>query len=444
MSIAADSRPNVIILLADDLGYGDVGFHGSDIATPNIDRIANEGARLESFYSCPMCTPTRAGLMTGRYPLRFGLMRSVIPPQREFGLDPSEETLAEVFEQGGYSRRGVFGKWHLGHRRKEWFPTRRGFTDFVGCLNGAVEYFSHERDGELDWHRNEEPLLEEGCATDLIGNAAVAFIESAPANEPYFMYVPFNAPHSPFHAKESDIAKYPHRKGNRQIYAAMVDSMDQAIGRIFQAAEQRGDWDNTFVLFFSDNGGVSSVASNGELRGSKLTPFEGGVRVAAAAFWKDGGIVGGRQIRETMGYIDVLPTMRALIGVEGKPAKPLDGIDVLEALRGREKLDERSWFTYFDQNDDRIERLAVNRGKYKLVLQRPAPDSEATETTAELFEIGSDPFERLDVAPSNPEIVAELSKEIDAFLALKSKNQINRFRLGSKTTPPVPQWTPAE
>ena len=444
MSIAADSRPNVIILLADDLGYGDVGFHGSDIATPNIDRIANEGARLESFYSCPMCTPTRAGLMTGRYPLRFGLMRSVIPPQREFGLDPSEETLAEVFEQGGYSRRGVFGKWHLGHRRKEWFPTRRGFTDFVGCLNGAVEYFSHERDGELDWHRNEEPLLEEGYATDLIGNAAVAFIESAPANEPYFMYVPFNAPHSPFHAKESDIAKYPHRKGNRQIYAAMVDSMDQAIGRIFQAAEQRGDWDNTFVLFFSDNGGVSSVASNGELRGSKLTPFEGGVRVAAAAFWKDGGIVGGRQIRETMGYIDVLPTMRALIGVEGKPAKPLDGIDVLEALRGREKLDERSWFTYFDQNDDRIERLAVNRGKYKLVLQRPAPDSEATETTAELFEIGSDPFERLDVAPSNPEIVAELSKEIDAFLALKSKNQINRFRLGSKTTPPVPQWTPAE
>ena len=442
--IGADSRPSVIILLADDLGYGDVGFHGSDIATPNIDRIANEGVRLESFYACPMCTPTRAGLMTGRYPLRFGLMRSVIPPQRDYGLDPSEETLAEVFQQGGYNHRGVVGKWHLGHRRIQWFPTEQGFTYFVGCLNGAIDYFTHERDGEIDWHHDLEPSEEEGYSTDLIGEAAVEFIEGVPNDEPYFLYVPFNAPHSPFQAKESDLEKYTHRKGNRQVYAAMVDSMDQAIGKIVGAAQARDDWDNTLVLFFSDNGGVANVASNGEMRGNKLTQYQGGVRVAAAAYWKAGRIVGGKQIRERMGYIDVLPTMRKAIGLEATPLNTLDGIDVLDAMRGDSQLDDRSWFTYMDQNDDRMERLAVNRDRWKLVMTRPAPDSEKTESSLELFEIDSDPLEKLDVSRKNPEVVEELSAELDRFLELKSDRQIIRFRAGAKTTPAVLKWTPSE
>jgi len=443
-SFGADSRPSVIILLADDLGYGDVGFHGSDIATPNLDRIANEGVRLESFYSCPMCSPTRAGLMTGRYPLRFGMMRSVVPPQREYGLDPSEETLAEVFEQAGYQHRGVVGKWHLGHRRIQWFPTQQGFTYFVGCLNGAIDYFTHERNGELDWHRNEKPSTEEGYSTDLIGNAAVDFIEAVPGDEPYFLYVPFNAPHSPFQAKEVDLEKYPQREGDRKIYAAMVDSMDQAVGRILEAARARGDWENTLVLFFSDNGGIPRVASNGELRAGKLSQYEGGVRVAAAAYWKAGGIVGGKRIRERMGYIDVLPTMRRAIGLESAPLKPLDGIDVLDAMRGKAKLDDRAWFTYFDQNDDKIERLAVNRDKWKLVLTRSAPDSDKSESKVELFEIRNDPYEKIDLSQSNPEVVAELTAELDQFLGLKSKNQIIRFRAGAKTTPAIPQWTPVE
>lgn len=455
LTFAAAEKPNVIILLADDLGYGDVGFHGSDIQTPNIDRLASEGSQLEAFYSCPMCTPTRAGLMTGRYPIRYGLMRSVIPPQRDFGLDVDEETMADVFAKAGYKRRGIYGKWHLGHRRKQWIPTERGFTDFIGCHNGAIDYFTHERDGELDWHLDDQPLEEEGYSTDLIGEGAVSFIHSIPKNEPYFLYVPFNAPHSPFQAKEADLQKYPHRSGNRKVYAAMVDSMDQAIGDILGAAEERGDLDDTFILFFSDNGGVRNVASNGELKGSKLTVYQGGIRVAAAAMWKNGGIVGGKRIRENMGYIDVLPTVRRVIGVTEPSAKPLDGIDVLDALRGRTKLADRTWFSYIDQNDDRIERLAANTRKWKLVLQRPAPDSEATESSIELYEIGNDPYEKLDLAKRDPtsvkksakaiaEAKKKLTEEIEVFLSLKSDNQIDRFRLGAKVTPAIPNWTPTE
>ncbi len=444
-SLGADSRPNVIILLADDLGYGDVGFHGSDIATPNIDSLAREGVQLEQFYSCPMCSPTRAGLMTGRYPIRFGLMRAVVPPQRDFGLDTDEETLAEVFAKAGYQHRGIVGKWHLGHRRIKWIPTERGFTYFVGCHNGAIDYFTHERDGVLDWHKNDQPLEEEGYSTDLIGKAAVDFIESVPSDDPYFLYVPFNAPHSPFQAKEDDLKKYPQREGRQKIYAAMVDSMDQAIGQILETVEKRGDLDDTFILFFSDNGGVRQVASNGELKGSKLTVYEGGIRVAAAAMWKNGDIVGGRRIREKMGYIDVLPTIRRLIGVDETPAKPLDGIDVLDAMRGKAKLDDRPWFTYLDQNDDRTEKLAVSTKKWKLVVTCPAPDSDAPgETTAELFEITNDPYEKLETARRNPEAVAELRAKLDRFLEWKSENQILRFSQGRGTAEEIPNWTPVE
>lgn len=443
-SLFAESKPSVILIVADDLGYGDVGFHGSDIQTPNLDRLAGEGARLEAFYSCPMCTPTRAGLMTGRYPIRYGLMRSVVPPQRDYGLDIEEETLADVFAMAGYQHRGIVGKWHLGHRRQQWLPTRRGFTFFVGCLNGAIDYFTLERDGELDWHRNEKPYPQEGYATDLIGDAAVEFIESVPDDEPYLLYLPFNAPHSPFQAKEEDLAKYPHRDGRKRTLAAMIDSMDQAIGRVFEAAEERRDWDNTFILFFSDNGGVRDVGSNGELRGSKLTPYQGGIRVAAAAYWKTGGIVGGKRIDELMGYIDVLPTLRGIIGVAEPPKKPLDGIDVLDAMRGSATLPTRSWYTYLDQGNDRMQRLALNRGKFKLVGHVPAPDAQGGEAQWELFEIWNDPYEKLEMADRYAETFDELKTEMDAFLNLRQADQIIRFRIGAQDTPALPQWTPTK
>ncbi|MEE1544956.1 MAG: sulfatase-like hydrolase/transferase, partial [Alphaproteobacteria bacterium] len=200
-AVAAVKKPNIVIIVADDLGWADVGFHSDRIPTPHLDRIAREGVELDHFYVFPMCSPTRAGLMTGRYPIRFGMARAVIPPWRHFGLDPGEVMLPEALAKAGYRHRGVFGKWHLGHNDAKWHPNSRGFTHFHGHYNGAIDYFDLTREGERDWHLNEKASGEQGYSTDLIAGAASRFIaQNAKGAAPYLCYVPFNAPHSPFQA----------------------------------------------------------------------------------------------------------------------------------------------------------------------------------------------------------------------------------------------------
>ncbi len=440
-SVAFSARPNIVILLADDLGYGDVGFHGSDIRTPHIDSLAATGVRLEQFYVAPMCSPTRAGLMTGRYPLRFGMMRSVVPPQRDFGLDPAESTLPELLRDAGYAHRGVFGKWHLGHARLRWHPTSQGFTLFEGCLNGAVDYFTQDRNGQRDWHRNEDLNPRQGYTTDLIADAAIDFITSVPAREPYLAYIPFTAPHSPFQAKPEDEARYPKRKGRDRTYAAMVDSMDQAVGRILAAIEQRGDADNTLILFCSDNGGVAKVGDNGPQNGSKLTPYQGGIRVAAALRWPAGGITGGGTVNARIGYIDVVPTLMAVAGHQPTPAIAWDGINFLPALQQGAALPDRAWLTYLDQNDDARERLALNRDDFKLVIYRNAPDADAPEAPSiELFAIATDPAETTNLAGTYPDILARLTADLDALLSLKSPHQVLRFKEGADSFVAPADW----
>lgn len=437
------SKPNILIILADDLGFGDVGFNGSDIKTPNIDRIASEGVQLTQFYSCPMCSPTRAGIMTGRYPLRFGLMRSVIPPQRDFGLSVDEETVADMLGKAGYRYRGITGKWHLGHRRQEWLPVNRGFTHFEGCYNGAVDYFDRNRDGEIDWHIDNQPSKKKGYTTDIIGDAAVEFIKSVPDAEPFFLYVPFTAPHSPYQSKPEDSDKYPNRQGLKKTFAGMVDCMDQNIGKILKSIEERGQSDNTLVLFFSDNGGILNVSGNGEQRGQKLTPYQGGIHVVAAARWPSEGVSGGKIIAERMGYIDVFPTLMNVAGYKGNPKNKLDGINVLPAIKGG-KLKDRNWFTYEDQTKQKIEDLAINTDLWKLVVKRNAPDSEDKVAENQLFQIKADPGEKLDVSVQNPEKVNELMNVMNSFYNQKSKNEIQRFPEPGNYPEPVliPNWQP--
>lgn len=439
---ARANRPNIVLIVADDLGYADVGYHGSDIKTPNLDQLAATGVRLEQFYVAPMCSPTRAGLMTGRYPLRFGMMRAVIPPQRDFGLDPAETMLPELLRDAGYTHRGIFGKWHLGHARQQWRPTAQGFTTFEGCLNGAVDYFTQDREGERDWHLNDNPSPRTGYTTDLIGDAAVEFIDSIPTDEPYFAYIPFTAPHSPFQAKPEDLAKYPHRpKGKKRTYAAMVDSMDQSIGRILQTVENRDDAANTIVLFMSDNGGVNKVGDNGEQRGSKLTPYQGGIRVAAIARWPDGDIKGGGISHARMGYIDILPTLLAAVGHDTSNAKKLDGVNALPAIRENKRLPDRAWLTYTDQNDEARERLALNHDGYKLVIHRDAPDSAGNRLALiELFDIKADPTESTNLAESDVATLAELTTALDNLMQLKSPQQVLRFKIGAKEFTPPMDW----
>ncbi len=266
-----------------------------------------------------------------------------------------------MLEPAGYENRGIIGKWHLGHARKEFLPLSQGFTSFYGHYNGAIDYFDHTREGETDWHRNEQTVKEEGYSTDLLANEAVRFINEASAGRaPWFLYVPFNAPHSPFQAKETDLKKYVNLKPQQQTYAAMVDCMDQGIGRVLEAVEKTPNAKNTFVLFLSDNGGVGKVGSNAPWRGFKLGVYEGGTRVAAALRWPAAGLSAGKVFEECIGYIDVLPSVLAAAGV--KLPGNLDGINFLPAMRRQAGLPERRWYTYMHQSEEALASVLEGSG----------------------------------------------------------------------------------
>ena len=411
---AAPAQPNILILVADDLGFADVGFNGGKvIATPHLDRLAATGVNLTDFRSCPMCSPTRAGLMTGRWPARFGLMRAVIPPWSRSGLPAAENTLPELLGAAGYAERALMGKWHLGHAQRAFLPLANGFTRFYGHYNGAITYFTHERDGETDWHDDDRTVREAGYATDLLGNAAARFVREAAAGRPWFLYVPFNAPHSPFEAKEEDLQKYPQLTGQRRTYAAMVDSLDQAIGRILAAVEARADAANTLVLFFSDNGGIPTAgASNGPYRGAKLTVYEGGTRVCAALRWPAGGVSGGKRFDQRIGYIDVLPTVLAAAGAPA--AKNVDGLDFLPALRSATPLPARPWFTYLHQSAEA--HASVHLENWKLVAHGDFfPERPAVRPALELYDLAADPAETTDRAAQQPDVVARLHARLREF-----------------------------
>lgn len=440
---AAEAKPSILILIADDLGYADVGFNGGrTIATPNLDRLAATGVKLTNFRVCPMCSPTRAGLLTGKWPHRFGMMRAVVPPWSTYGLPPGEQTLAELLAPAGYERRGITGKWHLGHAKRAFLPLAQGFTSFVGCYNGAIHYFTHEREGEVDWHRGEETSREEGYATDLIAAEASRFIQDAPTGKPWFLYVPFNAPHSPFHAKEEDLKKYASLPaGDRRTYAAMVDCMDQAIGRILAVVEARPDAANTLVLFSSDNGGIPKTgSSNTPYRGAKLTVYEGGTRACAAIRWPAGGLSGGRTFDGRIGYIDVLPTVLASAGAE--IPKEVDGRNILPALRSEEPLAERPWFSYIHQGEDA--HASVHLGNWKLVAHGDFfAEKPAVAPALELYDLATDTAEKTNVAASQPDRVADLHRRLREF-GTWQKAGVANYEAGRKGFVPPKDWVITE
>ena len=420
LATGADRRPNIVIIVADDLGWADVGYHGSKIRTPHLDRFAKEGVRLENFHVAPLCSPTRAGLMTGRWPIRYGMGESVITPWRKWGLSTEEGTIADMLGKAGYPTRAAVGKWHLGHYKKALLPRSRGFTSFYGHYNGAFDYFTHEREGELDWHRNEETSHDKGYSTDLIGKEAARVVASSQHDEPFFLYVPFNAPHDPMQAKESDLQKYQSIKDqNRRIYAAIVDSMDQAIGRILKAIDNKGIKENTFVLFFSDNGGITRWADNGSWRVGKGTVYEGGVRTVAAVRWP-AGFRGERTIDAMMGYIDIFPTLMALVSSEEKLSKPLDGRNMLGVIRGEETAPRRDWFNYIAQG--KPDQMALCDGTWKLIVTGGSVlDAKIgkAKPKIELFHLLKDPVESNDLAKQEPEKVEAMLRRMKDHRRLK-------------------------
>ncbi|MGC6442113.1 MAG: sulfatase-like hydrolase/transferase [Rubripirellula sp.] len=477
----AGEQPNIVIILADDLGWNAVGYRNPRMETPNIDRLVRQGMELEHFYVAPMCSPTRAGLLTGRYPIRFGCARAVIPPQRDHGLPVTETTLAEALAAKGYENRGIFGKWHLGHRRTKWHPLQQGFSQFIGHYNGAIDYFDLTREGERDWHHQFEPSAEEGYATDLIAEAAAEFITtSASQQTPYLCYVPFNAPHSPFQAPEEAIKRFESLseleglsgKNRKQalerlkIYSAMIWRMDQGIGKILAAIESTNTANNTMVWFLSDNGGVGNIwENNTPLRGSKLTVYEGGIRVPAVVRWP-AKIPAGSKLHSTAGYIDVFPTLLAAAetvesptGKQAASENFLDGINLLPLLvepkhrsqaafnTAREKIDQRPWYSYHGQQGEESEHLSVLQNGWKLKVngQRLTQVSDLNEPNVqhELFYLATDPNEQRNQSQQNPETVNRLAHMLVEYRNLQPQDAVPRYGVGAEGFKPHDSWRAA-
>jgi len=412
---AADApRPHILYILADDLGFADVGFHGSDIRTPNLDKLAAGGARLGQFYTQPMCTPTRAALMTGRYPLRYGLQVGVIPSGASYGLATDEFLLPQALKQVGY-RTALVGKWHLGHADQKYWPRQRGFDSFYGPLVGEIDHYKHEAHGVTDWYRNNSLVKEKGYDTELFGAEAVRLIGGHDPKTPLFLYLAFTAPHTPYQAPQRYLDMYAGISDpSRRAYAAMITAMDDQIGKVVDALAARGLRDNTLIVFHSDNGGTRNKMFAGEgavagdlparntpYREGKGSLYEGGTRVAALANWP-GRITPG-QADGIMHVVDMLPTLARLAGASLDKAKPLDGVDVWPALAAAQS--GRSEVVYNVEPT----QGAVRDGKWKLHWQVVMPPK------VELFDLDADPSETTDLSAAHPEKVAELEQRVIAL-----------------------------
>lgn len=395
--------PNVVIILADDLGWGDVSYHGGATPTPNIDRLAAEGVRLERFYTNPKCTPTRAALLTGRDPLKLGLTYATVYPWSAFGVAASEHFIGESFQQAGYET-AMIGKWHLGHSVPAHHPNNRGFDFFMGSLNTGGDYFTHRNQGGFDLQRNGQSTAEfvGQYNTDVFTREAVAWITAIRNPErPFLLYLAYKAPHSPFQAPQDLV------DAADSVYEAMMISLDRGIGRILDVLEAEGLANDTIVLFLSDNGATRGSGSNAPLRGFKLDTYEGGIRVVAALRWP-GVIRAGTISEQVMTSLDVFPTLASAAGVAVAARRPLDGVDLWKVLRSGGVAPRTDDIIYATESFlGRQFYFSVLRGNMKLV-QRVDQTFERLSVVNELYDVFADPGEADDLAANHPELVNAL------------------------------------
>ncbi|MCR9092822.1 MAG: sulfatase-like hydrolase/transferase [bacterium] len=406
------AQPNVVILLADDLGWADVGYHEGEIETPSIDRLAREGVRLEHFYSAPICSPTRAALMTGRDPLKLGIAYDQIHPWYNVGLAPKSLTIAEVFRRDGYQT-GLVGKWHLGHTYAHQTPNAQGFDHFWGHLHTNTDFFEHVRESGHDLQANGKSVKEPGqYLTHLEAREAVRFIEQRDPGKPFLLYVPFTAPHSPMQAPPATIEKYASlpRTQYRRTYAAMVDEMDQAIGRILDALDEQEIADDTIVLFFSDNGGSSIFGGvNAPLRGEKGQTFEGGIRVPAVLRWPSR-LEAGSVMDQRMAVTDVMPTLARAASVRIPTTADLDGENMWPALVRDQKVPRRRALGFVSEIPiPGLIHTAIFDGRWKLVQVIQERQTE-TRVRNFLFDIEADPNEENDLSKRHSAVLQRMQR----------------------------------
>jgi arylsulfatase A-like enzyme len=421
---AADSptsanKPNIVYILADDMGYADAGFMGSkELRTPNIDKLAQGGTILSSFYVQPVCSPTRSTLMTGRYVMRTGVY-SVVRPHAPWGLPLAERTLAQAMSEAGYET-AITGKWHLGEFKPDYLPMHRGFDHQYGLWFGAIDYFTHKRGPDLDWHRDDQPCDDKGYSTDLIAKEACRLIAAKDPNKRLYLYLPFNAVHAPHEAPESYIKPFDKLTGVRKTYAGMVAAMDEGVGKVVAALEVAKIRDNTLIIFSSDNGGPNpgKVTDNGPLRAGKGTIYEGGIRVCACVNWP-GHIAAGKTIAEPLQGVDWYPTLIKLAGGSLDQKLPLDGKDIWPVLTAGAKTPHDALLLCGTKKNV----TAIRMGDWKLLVNPNNNDAEednATDEAAsnreELYNLANDLGEHHDLAKANPDKVKELRARLDAMM----------------------------
>ena len=438
-SVLASDRPNIIVMVADDLGWADVGFHGNQIIeTPSLDRIAAEGTQLNRFYTTPICSPTRAALMTGRDPIRLGVAYSTIMPWQNNGIHPEETFLPELFADAGYQT-AMVGKWHLGHAQQTYHPNSRGFEHFYGHLHTEVGFFPPFASlGGKDFQRNGVSIDDQGYESYLLADEVSRYIRERDTEKPFFIYMPFIAPHTPLDAPEDLKAKYAdmeddrgksrskmadntrfmakltRRESARPMYAAVVDGMDRSIGRVLDTLDTEGLAENTIVLFFSDNGGAVYAiggADNAPLRGGKGDTFEGGIRVVATMRWPEK-IAAGGKVDSIMSVMDVFPTLLAAAGIEPQTRHRLDGRNLLPAIVEGERIAREDLLFFIAESPfkNTVNVTAFN-DEWKLV-QRIETGFTSVEVSNFLFDINADPNEYQNLALEHPDVVAELADEI--------------------------------
>lgn len=416
---AEATKPNILLIVADDLGWADVGWHGAKIRTPHLDRLAREGVELDRHYVQPVCTPTRTALMSGRYPSRFG--PHALQPSNLRAMPLGTETLASALKSVGYET-AISGKWHLGSR-PEWSPNKYGFDHSYGSLSGAVDPWLHTyRKGvyEKTWHRDGVVLEEQGNATELIAKEAVQRIETM--RGPWFLYVPFQAVHIPVDAPDEFKAMYanetfdddPARDESYKRFAAFVTQMDAKVGEFVAALERTKQRDRTLIIFTSDNGGLEKggnayvsqvpptprLSSNQPLRGQKGTLYEGGIRVCAFANWP--GQLKPRKLAVPMHAVDWFPTLAALAGYRSDKDLRWDGQNLWPALSGTDdSAPPRPLYWAYGQG------FVVQQREWKLIAHKGGK--------SELFHLQTDPFEKSDLATTQPERVTELRRLLDEF-----------------------------
>lgn len=410
LTVAAAKQPNVIIILSDDQGWGDVGFNGgTDIPTPNLDLLAADGTIFRSGYAThPYCSPSRAGLMTGRYQQRFGHENNTPygHDDPDAGLPLDEMTIANVMQNNGYATAAI-GKWHLGDFEKFW-PNERGFDHWFGFYGGGMSYWGDtgNKPAKSGVQRNGTIVPQDTFTylTDDFTDETIEFIDDNKTN-PFFIYLAYNAPHGPIHAPQKYLDKTEHiEDGERAAYSAMVVGMDVGIGRIIEKLKAESIYENTLVFFYSDNGAMTKGASSAPFRGNKGMLFEGGIRVPFTATWP-AKLPAGNVVEEPIIALDIFPTILSATGIETPSNLALDGIDLLPMLSGDESsLPSRELYWRCSGGAG----YAVRKGKYKII-------KSIFKTEPFLFDLQADPFEHHNLASVYPEKHDELFRYYKAW-----------------------------